>query len=183
MRCEERTLDDIRKLSGNDAADGLCFATAARISETNLSLYRASVEPAVRAFASAPRAQWLQKLHPLRLQYELFSDANPLMAGIGRMAQWVKEHRRPAAKDNPFIGLQEAMSEQIVAMLDSWRDARDTWAERTFFSVFGSPTLRAIAGIDTAASTLRKAGRSRLHYELDRNSTPKNASHPYRSLQ
>ena len=120
MRCEERTLDDIRKLSGNDAADGLCFATAARISETNLSLYRASVEPAVRAFASAPLVQWLQKLHPLRLQYELFSDANPLMAGIGRMAQWVKEHRRPAVKDNPFIGFQEAMSEQIVAMLDSF---------------------------------------------------------------
>jgi hypothetical protein len=166
MRCEERRLDDIRKLSGNDAADDLCFATAARISETNLALYRALVQPAVRAFASAPLAQWLQKLHPLRLQYELLSDANPLMAGIGRMAQWVKEHRRPAAKDNPLIGLQEAMSEQIVAMLDSWRDARDTWAERTFFSVFGSPTLRAIAGIDTAASTLRKAGRSRLHYEL-----------------
>jgi hypothetical protein len=125
------------------------------------------MEPAVRALASAPLAQWLQKLHPLRLQYELFSDVNPLMAGIGRMAEWVKEHRRPAAKDNPFIGLQEAMSEQIVAMLDSWRDARDTSAERTFFSVYGSPALRAIAGIEpTAESTLRKSGRSRLHDEL-----------------
>jgi Protein of unknown function (DUF3141) len=97
----------------------------------------------------------------------LFSDANPLMAGVGRMAEWVKEHRSPAAKDNPFIGLQQAMSEQIVATLDSWRDARDTWAERAFFSVYGSPALQAIAGFDkTAASTLRKAGKSLLHDEL-----------------
>jgi hypothetical protein len=167
MRCEARTLEDIRKLGCNDAAEDRCFATAARISETNLSLYRAFAQPAVRALASAPLAQWLQKLHPLRVQYELFSDANPLMAGIGRMAEWVKEHRRPAAKDNPFIALQEAVSEQIVAALDSWRDARDTAAERTFFSVYGSPAVQAIAGIDDAAArTLRTAGRSRLHHEL-----------------
>ena len=31
MRCESRTLDDIRALGGNDAADQRCFATAARI--------------------------------------------------------------------------------------------------------------------------------------------------------
>ena len=126
MRCEARTLEDIRMLGSNSAADERCFATAARISETNLALYRAFLQPAVRAVASAPLAQWLQKLHPLRVQYELFSDANPLMAGIGRMAEWVKEHRRPAAKDNPFGGFQETMSEQIVATLDSWRDARGT---------------------------------------------------------
>jgi hypothetical protein len=167
MRCEERTLENIRKLGCNEAADDRCFATAARISETNLTLYRAWAQPAVRAVASAPLAQWLQKLHPLRVQYELFSDANPLMASIGRMAQWVKEHRRPAAKDNPFIGLQQAMSEQIVVMLDNWRDARDTAAERTFFSVYGSSAVQAIAGIDgVAASSRREAGKNLLHYEL-----------------
>jgi hypothetical protein len=167
MRCEARTLEDIRELGSNSAAEERCFATAARISETNLALYRAFAQPAARALASAPMAQWLQKLYPLRVQYELFSDANPLMGGIGRMAEWVKERRRPAAKDNPFNGLQQAVSEQIAAALDSWRDARDTSAERTFFSVYGCPGLQAIAGIDyTSASTLRKSGKSRLHDEL-----------------
>ena len=166
MRCEARTLEDIRMLGSNSAADERCFATAARISETNLALYRAFVQPAVRAVASAPLAQWLQKLHPLRVQYELFSDANPLMAGIGRMAEWVKEHRRPAAKDNPFGGFQETMSEQIVATLDSWRDARDSSAERTFFSIYGSPALQAIAGIEQNAPSTLRAGKSRLHDEL-----------------
>src|SRR6516165_10073429 len=40
MRCEARTLDNIRALGGNDAADERCFATASRVSETNLALYR-----------------------------------------------------------------------------------------------------------------------------------------------
>ena len=48
MRCERRTLDDIRALGGNDAADERCFATAARISEVNLALYRTFAQPVVR---------------------------------------------------------------------------------------------------------------------------------------
>src|SRR5215471_1195666 len=39
MRCEARTLDDIRALGGNDAADERRFAAAAKISEINLALY------------------------------------------------------------------------------------------------------------------------------------------------
>ena len=79
MRCEARTLDDIRALGGNDAADERRFATAARVSEINLALYRAFAQPVVRAMTSAPFADTMRQLHPLRLQYELFSDANPLM--------------------------------------------------------------------------------------------------------
>ena len=40
MRCEARTLDDIRALGGNDLEDERRFATAARLSEINLALYR-----------------------------------------------------------------------------------------------------------------------------------------------
>ena len=49
MRCEARTLDDIRALGGNDADDERRFATAARVSEINLALYRTFVQPFVRA--------------------------------------------------------------------------------------------------------------------------------------
>ena len=42
MRCEERTLDDIRALGGNDAEDERRFAAAANVSEINLALYRPS---------------------------------------------------------------------------------------------------------------------------------------------
>jgi len=167
MRCEARTLDDIRRLGANDVTDDRCFATAARMSEANLSLYRAFMQPVVRALANAPAAQWMEKLHPLRLQYELFSDANPLMAGIGRMSKWVQEHRNRAADDNPFISLQEAMSRQIVTLLDFGRDMRDAWLEQMFFSAYGSPAVQALAGLDAAATRpMRRAGKSRLHNEL-----------------
>jgi len=80
MRCEERTLDDIRALGGNDVADDRCFAAAAKLSEINLALYRTYAQPFVRALAIPPMAEWMQKLHPLRVSYELLSDANPMMA-------------------------------------------------------------------------------------------------------
>ena len=64
MRCEMRTLDDIRSLGGNDAADERRFATAARVSEINLTLYRTFAQPIVRALATAPLADTLRQMHP-----------------------------------------------------------------------------------------------------------------------
>src|SRR6185503_16309237 len=52
MRCEERTLDDITAMGGNDAEDDRRFAAAARLSETNLALYRTFAQPIVRALSS-----------------------------------------------------------------------------------------------------------------------------------
>jgi hypothetical protein len=167
MRCETRTLDDIRKLGGNDAADERRFATAARVSEINLALYRAFAQPFVRAMASGPAAEWMRRMHPLRLQYELFSDANPLMDTVQTMAEEVREDRRPVSAGNPLLALQENLSEQIVANLDTWRQMSETFAERTFLSVYGSPALQAAVGIDPADERPpRKAGKSPLHREL-----------------
>jgi len=167
MRCEARTLDDIRALGGNDAADERRFATAARASEMNLALYRAFAQPVVRAMTSAPAADWLRRMHPLRLQYELFSDANPLMASVKTLADRARDERRPVSDDNPFLAAQETMSGQIVAGLDAWREMTEAFAERAFLSIYGSPLLQAAVGIDPADSRpMRKAGKSPLHREL-----------------
>jgi hypothetical protein len=167
MRCEARTLDDIRALGGNDAADERRFATAARVSEMNLALYRTFAQPMVRALVSSPLAEWMQQLHPLRLQYEAFSNTNPMMAPVAAMAEQVREERRPVAADNPFVAMQENASRQIVAALDAWRDVNEALAERMFLAVYGSPTLQAAVGIDPAATQpLRKAAKSPLHHEL-----------------
>jgi pimeloyl-ACP methyl ester carboxylesterase len=167
MRCEARTLDDIRALGCNDAADERRFATAARISDINLALYRTFVQPVVRALVSAPLAETLHQLHPLRVQYEMFSNANALMAPVERMAEEVRKNRRPAAADNPFLALQETVSQQIVAALDGWRDFIETASERTFLTVYGSPALQAAMGIDPADTrALRKPPKNRLYQEL-----------------
>ena len=49
MRCEPRTLDDIRGLGGHEPEDERMFATVAHVSETNLALYRTFLQPLVRA--------------------------------------------------------------------------------------------------------------------------------------
>ena len=167
MRCEMRTLEDIRALGGNDAEDERRFATAARVSEINLSLYRAFVQPAVRAATSSPVAEWMQQMHPLRLQYELFSNANPLMAAVAAMAEHVRNDRKPVAASNPFVAMQEHASRQIVAALDSWREMTEAIAERTFLAIYGSPVLQAAVGIEEAGKRpLRKASKSLMHQDL-----------------
>ena len=167
MRCEQRTLDDIRALGGNDAADERRFATATRVSEANLALYRTFVQPAVRALANASTAEWLQRMHPLRLQYELFSDANPLMSAVGAMAKQIRERRSSVSADNPFVALQENASQQIVTALDGWRVVSEDMAERLFLSVYGAPALQAAVGIDPkGARPLRRANKNPLHRRL-----------------
>jgi hypothetical protein len=167
MRCEERTLDDIRALNGNDLADDRCFAAAAELSEINLALYRAFAQPFVRALANPPMAEWMQKLHPLRVPYELFSEANPMMGMLRPMTDWVREHRSPASPDNPFIVWQESMSKQVIAALDAWRDWRDRLAEQVFFTIYGLPALQAALGIDPASTLpLRRPAKDAWHQEL-----------------
>src|SRR5215831_2743901 len=167
MRCEQRTLDDIRALGGNDADDERRFATAARVSERNLALYRTFLQPAVRAMFPPAIAEAMRDMHPLRLQYTLFSEANPFMAPLTAMAQHVRENRVAATTDNPFLAFQEAASRQIVAGLDAWRDMRDSFGEWLFLTVYGSPVLQAAVGIDPAdTSPQRRAGTSPLHQEL-----------------
>ena len=70
-------------------------------------------------------AEWMHRLHPMRLQYEMVSDANPLLAMSSPMVGWVREHRKPVSADNPFLTLQENFSRQIIAALDAFRDLRD----------------------------------------------------------
>jgi pimeloyl-ACP methyl ester carboxylesterase len=167
MRCEARTLDNIRALGGNDAADERRFATAARVSEINLSLYRTFAQPMVRAMVNSPMAEWMQQLHPLRLQYEFFSNANPLMAPVATLAEQVRKDRKPSEANNPFVAMQENASRQIVAGLDAWRDMTEALAERTFLTIYGLPSLQAAVGLDPAATRpLRHAAKSPLHQEL-----------------
>ena len=48
VRFEARTLDDIRALGGNSLDDGARVQAVARLSEINLGLYRAFVQPSVK---------------------------------------------------------------------------------------------------------------------------------------
>ena len=75
---ETRTLDDIRKLGGNNPEDDLAFATVARVSEINQGVYSTVMRPAVRAMVTETSAELTRHSHPNRLRFEMFADENPL---------------------------------------------------------------------------------------------------------
>lgn len=163
MRCEARTLDDIRAMGGNSPEDERRFAAAKRVSEMNLAAYQKFVQPWLKNFVTPQMAESMRKLHPLRMQYEAFSSQNPWMTTVKSAAEDIEENRKPVSKDNPFLVFQEQMSKQIVHVLDSWRDSQEALSEAIFLNVYGSPALQTAVGIDPKSEPSRRRAMSAEH--------------------
>ena len=146
-RFEPRTLDDIRAIVQPSLENERRFAAARRVSEINLGLYRTLFQPFVQAFANTQTAEWLHKLNPSELPFELFSDRNPLMRQIAQLAEQVREQRQPTAPDNPLLHVQAMISDGIIAALDGYRDLRDRSMEQIFLGIYSSPVLQALVGL------------------------------------
>ena len=157
-RFEARSLDDLRALGRNSEEDDRAFAAAARLSELNHSIYRTLMQPLVRALASHPMAELTRSLNPLRLSYTIFADRNPWMKGVEKLAAEVSAQRRPAAADNPFLALQKQVSDQILANLDAYRQARDQFAEQMFFGFYGSPLVQGLLGLNDGSKVRELPG-------------------------
>ena len=157
VRFEARDLDDIRAFGGNDLEDDRKFATVARISEINLGLYRMFLQPWVRLAANEGFADWMRRFHPLRLQYELFSDANPFMHTISVMAEHVRDNRQSVAADNVLLQVQEqAVSRPVEQALKSYGELHDRASEELFHAVYGSPLLQALVGLKASDTSPRR---------------------------
>jgi hypothetical protein len=159
FRLEARTLADIRALGANPPEDDLRFATAQRVSEINLGLYRLLARPAVRAAATPASAEAMRRLHPNRLRFAVFSDRNPAMASVKTLAEVVQDNRRPAAPDNPFRVWESAVSDWTIAALETFGRTRDAATEAFFLSVYGSPLVQVMTGMtkDHVADGMRMA--------------------------
>jgi hypothetical protein len=163
MRCEQRTLNDIRAIGGNTAEDERRFATAARVSEINLANYRKFVQPWVRAAVTPQRAERMRKLHPLRASYEAFGGNNIVTKAVAVAADEIRAHRMVATQNNLFFAFQEAFSKNIVDFLDKWRDSQEALSEALFLGIYGSPVLQAAVGIKPASEVSPKPGMSPEH--------------------
>ena len=156
VRFEARTLDDVRALGGNDEEDDRKFAAVARMSEINLGLYRTFVQPWVQTWANEGVAKWMRQCHPLRLQYEMFSPANPFMRPLLSAVEEVRKNRQPIPKDNAFWQAQERVADWIETSLDAYRDLRDHSSEALFHAIYGSPLVQAAVGLKGSDAHPRK---------------------------
>jgi pimeloyl-ACP methyl ester carboxylesterase len=166
MRCEARTLDDIRAMGGNSLEDERRFETAKRVSEMNLDAYRKYMQPWVKSMVTPQMAELMRYWHPLRLQYEMFSSRNPLMKPVEDAAEKARDDRKSVAKDNPFLAFQEKVSTQLVGALDQWRDSQEALSEAMFHAIYGSPALQTAVGVDPQSAPSHRREMDPKHREL-----------------
>jgi hypothetical protein len=150
---ETRTLDDIRVLGGNSPEDDLRFATAARVSEINQGLYRTLLSPAVRSAVNERNAEFLRRMHPNRLRFQMFANENPLMLPVAAWAEAVRAERHPVSPDNPFLAFERMVSGSIANGLEAWGKARDIMQEEIFLNTYASPWLQAPVGLRADGSS------------------------------
>lgn len=161
MRIEARGLEDIRALGCNSIDDEREFAAVAHVSELNNRLYETFVQPWVKAVTSPQLARVTRELHPLRLGYSIFSDKNPLMRTVAPLAEQARAKRAPVAPDNPFVAMQEQVSQAMTQALDRYGEMRDQFNEQLFHTIYGSPLVQTLCGISkNEASPRQRPGRS-----------------------
>ncbi|WP_369335711.1 DUF3141 domain-containing protein [Halomonas sp. ND22Bw] len=134
------------------------FATVARVSEINQGLYRAFLQPWVKALATPESAHWMRRMHPNRMGYRLLSDRNPLMVPVPVLADRVRRDRHEVGEDNVFRALEGVVSSQITHALEAWRELRDRSLERWFQDVYGQPLLQVLVGLGGDAPVRRHPG-------------------------
>lgn len=145
-RIRRSNINEVRDIVRPDPDSDRRFAAAARVSEINLACYRSFVQPWVRALVTPQAAQWLEPLHPLRVGYELWSDRHPMASAVQKTAEYVREHRQPAAESNPFLQWQAQFSAAFELLLDQYRDCRDQMYAQAFHTLYSLPLMQAMAG-------------------------------------
>jgi hypothetical protein len=156
VELKERTIADVRAHGGE--AKNEAFPAVAKLSEVNQGLYDVLVAPVVRRMATERSAEARRRLHPMRLRRSLFSDMNPFMAPVAAWARLAREHRAPAAPDNPFRAWERLWADNLERTIDAWRDMRDATTEAAFHAMYGWLAATGIAGEAEAAAARAAAG-------------------------
>ena len=180
VRFETRTMDDIRALNPDRRSGEALFSTINQVSERTERLYESLYGPIVRALSSEATAELLRRLHPMRARQYLLSGLNPSLAVLPPIAERVRQHRHPAPEDNAFLQLEHAVSKQIVAALNYYRDLRDSWAVQMVKLAYGPLGLGAFfppeppweARAEKTAEEQSKAELAALRGEFERGGFP-----------
>jgi len=155
-RLEPRTLADVRAIVSPSVENERRFATARRVSEVNLNLYRTLWQPWVRSMVNEQTVEMVKKTNLAEWPFAIFSDQNPLMQSVSKLAEQVRQQRQPVTQDNPLLHWQNTFSTAMVAALDKYRELRDKGSEQIFLATYSSPLLQAWAGVANTDEPPRK---------------------------
>lgn len=146
---EKRTMAQMLEQVGGIEVDCIgeeCgdFRRAADVSRINDLMYKAAVQPWVKACTTEFSGDMLKMLHPLRAKRYFCSDFNPLFWPLAFMTPKIEEQRLPVSPDNPFLNMEQIISNTMIDNMNLWRDARDFMQEQLFRAIYDSEALRAM---------------------------------------
>lgn len=137
---ERRKMTDILAIgSMADREDEKAFAAVARLSEQLAEAYDTTWRPIVQSLVNEPMAQAGRSMHPVRLKRTAFSSLNPAMTVVGKLADRVKERRKPAGPDNPFIAAEKLYGDFVEQGWNAMTSLRAMWYESAFFALYAGP--------------------------------------------
>ena len=103
-------------------------------------------------------------MQPLRLDYAMFSDQNPMMGWVAPLAEQARAERKSTDAENPFLKAQQQFSDMMTQWLEAFGELRDQTQEAVFHAIYGSPWLQASMGVRPDGSRPRpKPGTSPEH--------------------
>ena len=161
---EHRKMADILALNPEGREEEALFSTIAQVSELNATLYKTMVRPWVKLIATRPVGDAIGKMHPLRMQRQMFSDSFPLAPLIRELARKAREERVSVPDDHPMRKAEHLLDEKISASLNQFRDKRDAAAVDLARKLYGPKGLGMIFKPDAPDS---EVARTRALHELE----------------
>ncbi len=141
VQYEHRTMKDILALNPEGREEETIFSTIAKVSELNASLYKTWVRPWVKLFATREAGDAMGKMHSLRMQRALVSDAMPGASMIREWANNAREHRETLGADNAWLQMEKQWDTFLTDSLNQFRDWRDQKSVELARNLYGSNGL------------------------------------------
>ena len=117
--------------------DNKAFGRMAEVSQANEAMYLQHGRPLVKAMMAGVNPEALRWMSPMRVSRYMYSDrVNPFMKSFDMLAGQVKAQRQVADESNAFRYAERRMSDNIVALLDAYRDVRDSMSELAFDMIY-----------------------------------------------
>ena len=141
VQFEERDMDHILSLD-DGLQDEEAFVPVAAVSQINDLAYRWCVRPWIRLATNDMLSEALRQLHPLRVQRYGWSDLNPLSWPFPLWSYFIRQNRFPVSSDNPYMVMEESVSQIITSMLNAYTSVRDAAQEWLFKSIYDNPWIK-----------------------------------------
>ncbi len=154
---EHRTMKDILALNPEGREEEALFSTISKVSELNATFYKTWVRPWVKMMATRPLADAMTKMHPLRMQRQMFSDAFPFASIIREQAAKARANRVTVSDEHPLRKMEKKLDAQITESLNKYRDDRDASAVKLARTLYGAKGLGAYFKPDAPDSEVAQA--------------------------